>query len=134
MIQEKSCIIGSTPRSGSTLLCDLLSDTRIAGRPNSYFRREDISWWAEQFDVSAAEWRNEHEFDRAYLAAVLRQGAGGTRIFGLRLMWESVADLSKRLASFYPDLNSDNARSAADVGERCRSVEKARLVLPGPEQ
>ncbi|MDE0415807.1 MAG: Stf0 family sulfotransferase, partial [bacterium] len=49
MKQIESCIVGSTPRSGSTLLCDLLTDTGVAGQPHSYFRREDISWWAEQF-------------------------------------------------------------------------------------
>lgn len=112
----QSYIVGTTPRSGSTLLCDLLSDTGVAGQPHSYFRREDISWWAEQFDVPTADWRDGHEFDQAYLAAVLRQGTGATRVFGLRLMWESVADLSKRLVSFYPNLDSDNARFEAAFG------------------
>ena len=116
MKQTESYIVCATPRSGSTLLCDLLTETGEAGQPNSYFRREDISWWAEQFGVSTVDWRSEHEFDQAYLAAVLRQGNAGTRTFGLRLMWESVADLSKRLDSFYPDLDSDNARFRAAFG------------------
>jgi len=116
MKQIESCIVGSTPRSGSTLLCDLLTDTGVAGQPHSYFRREDISWWAEQFGVSTVDWRSGHEFDRAYMAAVLRQGTGGTRVFGLRLMWESVAGLLKKLDSFYPDLDSDNARFKAAFG------------------
>ena len=111
-----SYIIGSTPRSGSTLLCDLLTDTGVAGCPNSYFRREDFSWWAEQLSVSTEEWRNEHEFDQSYLAAVLQRGAAGTPVFGLRLMWESVADLSRRLDSLYPSLASDNARFQAAFG------------------
>ena len=114
--QKASYIIGSTPRSGSTLLCDLLTDTGVAGCPNSYFRREDFSWWAEQLSVSTAEWRTEHEFDQSYLAAVLQQGAAGTPVFGLRLMWESVADLSKGLVSLYPNLDSDNARFQAAFG------------------
>lgn len=66
--------------------------------------------------MSTVDWRSEHEFDQAYLATVLRQGTAGTRAFGLRLMWESVADLSKRLDSFYPDLDSDNARFRAAFG------------------
>ena len=114
--QIASYIIGSTPRSGSTLLCDLLSDTGMAGCPNSYFRREDYCWWAEQLSVSTAEWRDEHEFDQSYLTAVLQQGAAGTPVFGLRLMWESVADLSKRLDTLYPNLGSDNARFQAAFG------------------
>ena len=116
MKQTDSYIVCATPRSGSTLLCDLLTETGVAGQPHSYFRREDISWWAEQFGVSTVNWRNEHDFDQAYLAAVLRQGTGGTRVFGLRLMWESVANLSKRLDSFYPNLDSDNARFRAALG------------------
>ncbi len=116
MKQTQSYIVGATPRSGSTLLCDLLSDTAAAGQPHSYFRREDISWWAHQFGVSTADWRTEHEFDRAYLEAVRRQGTGGTRVFGLRLMWESVAGLSTRLDSFYPNLDSDKARFKAAFG------------------
>ncbi len=116
MKQTESYIVGATPRSGSTLLCDLLTETGVAGQPNSYFRREDISWWAEQFGVSSVDWRNEHDFDQAYLVAVLRRGTDGTRVFGLRLMWESVADLSKRLDSFYPSLDSDSARFRAAFG------------------
>lgn len=50
------------------------------------------------------------EFDRPYLAAVLREGAGSTGTFGLRLMWENVEELSQRLDALYPDLPNDAAR------------------------
>ncbi len=116
MKHAESYIICATPRSGSTLLCDLLADTGAAGRPNSFFRRQSFSEWANYFNVSVAAWGDEHEFDQAYLAAALRQGAGGTQVFGMRLMWESVGDLSKRLDSFYPDLTSDSARRQAAFG------------------
>ena len=62
-------IICATPGSGSTLLCDLLTDTGVAGHPNSFFRRESISDWAQYFNVSVSEWDDEHEFDQSYLAA-----------------------------------------------------------------
>ena len=35
----------ATPRSGSTLLCDLLADTGVAGRPDSFFRPQAIAEW-----------------------------------------------------------------------------------------
>ena len=34
-----SYLICTTPRSGSTLLCELLADTGIAGRPDEYFQQ-----------------------------------------------------------------------------------------------
>jgi len=97
-------------------MCDLLADTGIAGRPDSFFRRQSIPWWAEHFKVSVAEWGDQHDFDHPYLAAALRQGCGGTAVFGLRLMWESVADLSNRLQAFYPDLENDQRRFQSAFG------------------
>ncbi len=105
-----SYIICATPRSGSTLLCDLLANTGIAGRPNSFFRRESFVEWADNFNISVNNWRNTYSFDESYLSAVLRQGASGTSVFGMRLMWESLGELSKSLDWFYPNLSSDNAR------------------------
>ena len=88
----------------------------MAGRPDSFFRRESILEWADDFNVSAVEWDEDHQFDQAYLAAVLQEGEAGTPVFGMRLMWESVAELSKRLESFYPVLPSDSARFRSAFG------------------
>ena len=46
-------IICGTPRTGSTLLCGLLASTKAAGNPDSFFRREIIGWWAEQWGCCA---------------------------------------------------------------------------------
>ncbi len=116
MKHTRSYIICATPRSGSTLLCDLLADTGVAGRPDSFFRRQSIPWWARHFNMSVANWGGEHEFDQSYLAAVQQQGSGGTQVFGMRLMWESVGDLSNRLGSLYPGLPSDSARFRSAFG------------------
>ena len=98
------------------MLCDLLSSTQAAGNPDSFFRRESFSWWADYFNISTAGWANEHEFDQAYLSAVHAEGATGTPVFGMRLMWESLGDLSKRLECFYPGLPDDNARFQSAFG------------------
>ena len=111
-----SYIICATPRSGSTLLCDLLTDTGAAGRPNSFFRRQSFAEWADYFGVSVSAWDADHQFDRAYLAAARRHGTAGTGVFGLRLMWESLGELSQRLDSFYPNLAGDRARLQAVFG------------------
>ena len=46
----------------------------------------------------------------SYLQAVLLEGAGDTRVFGMRVQSESLSDLSKRLKVFYPEELSDSNR------------------------
>lgn len=61
-----------------------------------------------QFDDAA--------FERAYLAAVIREGTAGTGTFGLRLMWSSVADASRRLDAMEGDRADVAARFAKAFG------------------
>ncbi len=114
-----SYIICATPRSGTTLLCDLLADTGVAGRPDSFFRYQSIRWWAKYLNVSVADWTSEYAFDQSYLTAVHQEGVGGTQVFGMRLMWEQVDNLSKRLGALYSGLSGDSARFRAAFGPTC---------------
>lgn len=66
--------------------------------------------------MSTAQWRDVVEFDHRYLSAVKHYGSGDTPIFGMRLMWDSVSDLSNRLISFYPSLPSAVDRLSAAFG------------------
>ena len=102
-----SVILCATPRSGSTLLCDLLAETGMAGRPASFYRQQSIAYYAEQFGVPLGEGT---AFDRDYLVAVRRHGTDDTGTFGLRIMWSSVADLMARLAPLFPDCATGAAR------------------------
>lgn len=111
-----SYIICATPRSGSTLLCDLLASTGIAGKPHSYYRNEDASYWAELWGVPGPHRLDDAEFERAYLVALIREGTAGTGIFGLRMMWSSVADASKRLDAIEGDHADVAARFAKALG------------------
>lgn len=95
--ETKSYIICGTPRSGSTLICEMLYRSGVAGRPNSYFREVDIAYWAGEWGVSSVEGTETPAFDRAYLAAMREAGAAGTGIFGLRIMYPSLADAGRRL-------------------------------------
>lgn len=90
-------IICATPRSGSTLLCDLLTATGVAGRPHSYFRSQDVGYWAGLWDVGGSTATSGPGFNRAYLSAMTKAGTAGTGMFGLRLMWPSVVEATKRL-------------------------------------
>ena len=104
------------PPGAGPKLCDLLADSGVAGCPDSFFRRESFLEWTEYFGLSVDEWGDAHEFDQAYLSAVLRYGTAETPVFGMRLMWESVTDLLKRLELFYPDQPSDRARLQSAFG------------------
>jgi LPS sulfotransferase NodH len=102
-------IICGSPRSGSTLLCDLLAGSGVAGRLNSFYRRESIAEFAGRFGVTTGDGIDGVAFDRHYLDAVRREGTGGTGVFGLRLMWPSVAEVSTRLAGLFPGPPTDAA-------------------------
>lgn len=71
-------IICGTPRTGSTLLCGLLASTKMAGDPHSFYRRQDIADWAEEWGLPSRYTMSAHDFDVAYLQAAIRAGKGGT--------------------------------------------------------
>lgn len=101
----QSCIICGTPRSGSTLLCGLL-ESAGCGRPDSYFRRESMADFARELGVSGEADLDEPGFSRRYLAAVLVEGRAGTEMFGLRIMFETLGELSERLDRLCPGLET----------------------------
>ncbi|UVK42191.1 sulfotransferase [Mesorhizobium sp. AR07] len=103
-------ILCGTPRTGSTLLCKLLASTKTAGDPHSFYRRQDVSEWAEEWNLPDRGMMSELEFNAAYLNAAITAGKGGTGIFGLRLMRENLGELSAILDRIFPKLPSDRAR------------------------
>ncbi len=114
MGKYKSYVICGTPRTGSTLLCDLLASTGVAGKPDSFFHRPSISWWARHWNVP--ESLSAQDFNRAYLEAMLREGDGGTGIFGLRLMRENIDEVMARFDTLYPNMSDDAARFERVLG------------------
>ena len=103
-------IICGTPRTGSTLLCDLLTSTKRTGAPHSFYRRQNILEWAEEWNLPAPGKMSDLDFKLAYLNAAIATGRGGTEIFGLRLMRENLDELSAILDQIHPGLASDKAR------------------------
>ena len=51
MTPEQSYIICTSPRSGGTLLCTLLTDTGLAGAPESLFYLPEVEDWARRLGV-----------------------------------------------------------------------------------
>ncbi|KAA3446495.1 Stf0 sulfotransferase [Mesorhizobium sp. SARCC-RB16n] len=103
-------ILCGTPRTGSTLLCKLLAATGTTGDPHSFYRRQDVLEWAEDWGLPARDTMGEPEFQLAYLDAAITAGKGGTDVFGLRLMRENLGELSAMLDRISPGLASDKAR------------------------
>ncbi|MES2434489.1 MAG: Stf0 family sulfotransferase [Pseudomonadota bacterium] len=113
----KSYIICSTPRSGSTLLCDLLTATRGAGAPDSFFMTDVDAVWAQAWQLPARGDLSDAAYSVAYLAAAIKTGTADTGVFGLRLMQENLAGVMAMIAAVYSGLASDRARLQAAFGE-----------------
>jgi trehalose 2-sulfotransferase len=115
-----SYVVCATPRSGSTLLCDLLDQTGVAGHPQEYFealrhsglprrpheyfdpeRHADIIErlaFREMPDGTARAnplWRAE-TYDR-YLTWAIDQGTTPNGVFGAKLMWGYLGDFADLL-------------------------------------
>lgn len=103
-------IICGTPRTGSTLLCNLLAATRSAGNPDSYYGLKFMADWARDWNLPDPSTMREDDFNRIYLAAAIRAGKGETGMFGLRLMRENLEDLMAILTRIFPGLESDTVR------------------------
>ena len=95
-----SYLICATPRTGSTLLCGLMASTKVAGQPESYFRKPDEQLWADRWDiVRSSDGVFEYsEFVRAALAA----GRTENGVFAARIMWGTLDYLVARLGTVYP--------------------------------
>jgi LPS sulfotransferase NodH len=110
-VRPAALIICATPRSGTTLLCDLLAETGVTGVPNSFYRAESVDNFAAKLGVSDGP-----DFERRYLDAIVAEGRGATDLFSMRVMWPSVATIREALGTVFPDVASDTARIAAAFG------------------
>jgi trehalose 2-sulfotransferase len=87
-VEPSTCfLVCSVPRSGSSLLCEGLCDTGLAGAPTEFFdgaqmRRLADRWGTESFDE--------------YLEALLRKKTSANGIFGVKAHFP-------QLASAFPD-------------------------------
>lgn len=129
---RRAYVVCATPRSGSTLLCEMLLDSGIAGRPaehieelrplgrpyepREYFDGVDDASLLELLPASAPSRPNPSPVEER-LADVLRHGTTPNGVFGTKLMWGYQADLQARLGEL-PGLAplDDAARLEALLG------------------
>ncbi len=112
---ERSYIVCATPRSGSTLVCNALGETGVAGRPEEYFEalrhsgrpRRPEEYFVGVEDPSIGDHLGERAvgseptprsplwsraaYDR-YLEWVFEAGTTPNGIFGAKLMWGYFGD------------------------------------------
>jgi LPS sulfotransferase NodH len=123
----------ATPRSGSTLLCELLTASGVAGRPlehveslradgrplepREYFTGLEDPEVLGRLPPSAPS-LPQHVPIRERLDAVVRHATTPNGVFGTKVMWSYMADLQDRLAEL-PELAplGDAERVAALLGD-----------------
>jgi len=113
----KSYILCATPRTGSTLLCDLLAATKQCGAPDSFFMANVDPHWRKVWGMPTEGDPADPAYCAAMLLGAVTAGKGGTDIFGLRLMQSDLPALSALIGRVHPGLGSDRARLEAAFGE-----------------
>jgi trehalose 2-sulfotransferase len=112
--QSRNYLVCATQRSGSTLLCELLKDTGVAGNPAEYFEARhdtgrpphpgdylyrlprtgvgirDDSTPPEAPPYSSLEGIQNY---REHLERTFRLGTGTNGVFGAKLMWDQLPEL-----------------------------------------
>jgi len=87
----------ATPRSGSSLLCEHLCNTGLAGAPTEFFDRDSHDAFRKAWGVSSFE---------SYLAQLLRRKTGPNGVFGFKLHWEQYLDFFREndVRQLFPNL------------------------------
>jgi trehalose 2-sulfotransferase len=114
----RSYLVCATPRSGSTLLCEALRETGVAGNPLEFFEavpatrvpRHPIEYLAgledphargliERVPPNAAPWYSDLRGTGTYadhLHNVRRWGTTANDVFGAKIMWAHLEDLGRQ--------------------------------------
>jgi LPS sulfotransferase NodH len=79
----KSYLICATPRSGSSLLCEALRNTGLAGKPDEYFGPMHVNRWNEKWQTNSAK----EYLDRAITYSGRDNGVVGLKV--MRLYWQN---------------------------------------------
>jgi LPS sulfotransferase NodH len=83
-------LVCTEARTGSTLLCDALGSTGVAGRPDEYFN-------AGQFEADRWIWRLGITDPADYVDAVIRKTTTPNGIFGTKVHWGQVRLFHEKL-------------------------------------
>src|SRR5450755_4426878 len=108
---ERAYLVLATERSGSTLLCEALRQTGVAGRPLEHFEvleptslprqpREYFHGISDPEILSVLPplqpGSSGREPPEEWWARIVRDGSGGNGVWGGKLMWAHTCDLLRR--------------------------------------
>ncbi|MEP2534285.1 Stf0 family sulfotransferase [Shimia sp.] len=113
---KRSYIICTAPRSGSTLLCRMLSATGAAGQPDSHFHAPSFERWLTVYDLKSDAFSSQRDTLHAIFDAAIARGSGEGNIFGLRLQRDSFAYFMQQLGVITPGQMSDVERIESAFG------------------
>ncbi|HEV2837128.1 MAG TPA: Stf0 family sulfotransferase [Pyrinomonadaceae bacterium] len=82
-------IVAATPRTGSSLLCEALKTTTVAGRPDEVFAPAFRDTWYGHLGI-----KGPVSF-KDYLSVALRYGTTANGVYGLKIQWMHVATLAR---------------------------------------
>lgn len=102
-----SYLICATPRSGSTLLCEALMNTELAGRPWEYFFEWNEPIWYAEWKVATYE---------DYVARAVRQAMTPNGVCGVKLMIGYLGQFLTKLRET-PRFAGRSLRAAEVLGE-----------------
>lgn len=102
MRSHTSYVICATPRSGSSLLCEVLRNTGVAGRPDEYLDTEAVSELAagKVPPLPGYVWYDWRDNPPSWstragiadiLARVIERGTTPNGVFGAKVMWDHFA-------------------------------------------
>ena len=99
MYPRASYILYSTQRSGSTLLCEALRNTQVAGKPAEYFMPAAAQIFTEKWGVvlrNGLDDLGEAYFQGAYTTAT------PNGVFGTKILWSEFSYLLQQLGKLAP--------------------------------
>lgn len=119
--QFRSYVICTTPRSGSTMLCEMLAATGIAGHPKSAFHTPALTSWLKAHGLDRRTYSSPVEAIRAVFTAAQKATHGAKKArtgpFGFRLQRDSFPYFVESLRLAYPGAKSDLAALEAAFGK-----------------
>ena len=144
-VEGLSYLVCATQRSGSTLLCELLKGTEVAGvpdeffealrstglprQPRQYFEDPSVADIAERLaPLDAGRPEQPGEFE-GWFAYVLQRGTTRNGVFGSKMMWNYFDDFRDRVREL-PGLGVAHLQR----GARCGLPQPSHHLRPAPRQ
>jgi LPS sulfotransferase NodH len=90
-------VICATPRTGSTRLCALPAASGVGGRPDSWWRAEDVDEYVQDWEVPRGPDGQPNPLP--YRAAAIRAGSSPNGVFGLRIQAQTLPTLLAELGA-----------------------------------